>query len=291
MLDAADVDAVIIAAPSSVHAEMACQAFTRHKHVYLEKPIAINLQEAGQVIAAWRQAGVVAMPGFNYRFHSLIQELRRLLGVDHIGALIAARTTFSVTAPAPASWRASRARGGGALLDLATHHADLIRFVFRREIAGAHATLRSIRGEDDCAVVQFHLRDGFVVQSIFSQCGPELDSFEIFGERGSLWFDRFLSEQVEYAGPGHSPARVRRLLNRVMSFVPQPSWLAKLRAPLHEPSYQASLAHFVCAIRGEARLECDLLDGYASMAAIAAAQESARVGGFIACERGVSVEL
>lgn len=291
MLDAVGADAVLIAVPSAVHAEMACQAFRRRKHVYLEKPIATSLEEARQVVAAWRKAGVVAMPGFNYRFHPLVRELRRLLENDRIGALLAARTTFSIAACAPASWRASRSRGGGALLDLASHHVDLIRFVFRREIAGVHASVRSIRSEDDCVAIQFHLQDGLVVQSLFSACGSELDSFEVFGEHGTLGFDRYFSEQVEYAGPGHGSARVQRLLNRVKSFVPRPGWLKKVRAPAHEPSYEASLSAFVSAVREEARLECDLMDGYASIAAIAAAEESARAGGFIACERGVPVDF
>src|SRR5258708_4259930 len=73
MLDAVEADALIIAAPSVAHAELACQAFSRRKHVYLEKPIATSLEEARRVVAAWRQAGTMAMPGFNYRFHPLVQ--------------------------------------------------------------------------------------------------------------------------------------------------------------------------------------------------------------------------
>jgi len=291
MLDAVEADAVIVAAPSAAHAELACQAFGRRKHVYLEKPIATTLEDARQVVAAWRKAGVVAMPGFNYRFHPLVRELRRFIQTDRIGALLAARTTFSIAACDPASWRASRAKGGGALLDLASHHVDLMRFIFRREIAGVHASVRSIRSENDCVAVQFHLQDGLAVQSIFSECGPETDSFEVFGEHGSLGFDRYFSEQVEYAGPAHGTARVQRLLNRVRSFVPGLGWLRKVRAPLHEPSYETSLSHFVSAVRGEARLECDLMDGYESMGVIAAAEESARAGRLMACERGIPVDF
>ena len=284
MLDAVDADAVVVAAPSAVHAELTCQALARRKHVYLEKPMATSLEDARQVVAAWRKSGVVAMPGFNYRFHPLVRELRRLLENDRIGALLAARTTFSITACDPASWRASRARGGGALLDLASHHVDLIRFVFRQEIAGVHASVRSIRSEDDCAAVQFHLQSGMTVQSIFSECGPETDSFEVLGENGSLAFDRYCSEHVEYAGREHGAVRVQRLLNRIKSFVPGPGWLRKLRAPAHEPSYKASLSDFVAAVRGKTRIKCDLMDGYESIAVITAAEESARSGRFVSCE-------
>jgi predicted dehydrogenase len=60
---------------------------------------------------------------------------------------------------------------------------------------------------------------------------------------------------------------------------------------VHEPSYEASLSHFVSAVRGEAPLGCDLMDGYESMAAIAAAEESASGGGFITCDRRIPVGL
>jgi len=289
MLDAVDTDAVVIAAPSDVHAELACEAMKRCKHIYLEKPIATGLEEARKVVGAWRSARVIGMPGFNYRFHPLVRELRRLLRNERIGNLVAARTVFSIGFGTSGSWRASRATGGGALLDLAAHHADLIRFIFQREIAGVHASVHSIRSEDDCAAVQFHLQDGLVVQSIFSECGPELDSFEVFGERGTLSFDRYSSEHVEHAGPRHGPARVQRLFNRAMSFVPASGWLKKIRAPLHEPSYEASLSHFVRAIRGDGPVEFDLMDGYESAAAIAAAEESAGTGRLIPCERKIAV--
>lgn len=289
MLDAVDTDAVVIAASSHVHAELACEAMKRRKHIYLEKPIATSLKEARKVVDAWRNTHVIGIPGFNYRFHPLVRELRRLLQNNEIGKLVAARTVFSIGLDTSGSWRASRATGGGALLDLAGHHADLIRFTFQREIAGVHASVHSIRSEDDCASVQFHLQDGFVVQSIFSECGPELDSFEVFGERGSLSFDRYSSEHVEYAGPRHGRARVHRLFNRVMSFVPAFGWFKKIRAPLYEPSYEASLSHFVRAIYGEGRVQFDLMDGYESAAAIAAAEESAGTGRLIPCERGIAV--
>ena len=74
-----------------------------------------------------------------------------------------------------------------------------------------------------------------------------------------------------------------------MSFVPRSGWLKKMRAPLHERSYELSLSHFVNAVRGERPLEFDLMDGFKSAAAIAAAEESARTGRVTACERRIAV--
>jgi predicted dehydrogenase len=145
--------------------------------------------------------------------------------------------------------------------------------------------VRSIRNEADCVTVQFHLQDNFVVQSFFSECGPELDCFEVFGEFGSLAFDRYFSEDVEYAAPGHGRARLQRLFNRMRSFAPRRDWLTKVGAPIHEPSYQASLSHFISAIRGNGSVEYDLMDGYKSIAAIAAAEESASSGRLIECDK------
>jgi len=129
------------------------------------------------------------------------------------------------------------------------------------------------------------------VQSIFSECGPEVDSFEVYGESGTLGFDRYFSEQVEYAAAAHGRARLQRLSNRVRSFVPRRGWIKKVRAPIHEPSYEASVAHFASAIRGHESPEYDLMDGYKSVMAIAAAEQSAGGAGFVACDRTIALGL
>lgn len=151
------VEAVVICTPTTLHAEVAIAALEQGKHVYLEKPLATGLDEAQRVLAAWRSAGTVGMIGFNYRFSPLNGAVRQYLVEKHVGELTCVRSVFSAAPHDLPAWKQARRSGGGVLLDLASHHVDLVRFFFEQEIGEVSAALRSQRGEDDSAVTQLRL--------------------------------------------------------------------------------------------------------------------------------------
>ena len=93
-----NVDAVLICLPSSLHADAAVAALQHRKHVYLEKPLATNLDEGRRILAAWKQADVVGMTGFNYRRNRLFQAARAYIQSGKLEKLITVRTVFSTVA-------------------------------------------------------------------------------------------------------------------------------------------------------------------------------------------------
>lgn len=283
MLEEVELDAVVITAPSGCHAELAIDALERGKHIYLEKPMATDLAAAREVITAWRMAGSVAMMGFNYRFNRLFRRLRRELEAGRIGPLIGARTVFSLPKRELPAWRKKRETGGGVLLDLASHHIDLVRYIFRQEVAEVTAHMGTRDSEDDPACLVMRLDDGLCVQSFFSEYSVEEDAFEVYGRTGKLIADRYFLERVQRTDRGHHAARVQQLVSRLHSFLPSRQVLRKLREPAREPSYRAALASFVMAARHGSSPEVDLLDGYRSLVVIDAAEESARTGMPVSC--------
>ena len=194
---------------------------------------------------AWRKSGVVGMIGFNYRFHSLYQEARQLLASARIGYVVAARSIFSVSAHDLPEWKRSRQSGGGVLLELTTHHVDLVRFLFQAEIREVFASVRSVRSEGDCAATQLVLENGAIVQTFCSLSAVEEDRFEIYGDAGKLTIDRHRSFQVEVSGT----AQESGFLERVSGLLRNPHAATKLLHPTAEPSYKAALTHFVAAVK------------------------------------------
>lgn len=278
LLEMPEVEAAIICLPTALHAEAAVAALERGKHVYLEKPLATSLGEARSILVAWRRAGVVGMIGFNYRFNALYQAVRRHVESGRLGELIIARSVFSTAARDVPEWKQSRQSGGGVLLDLASHHIDLVRFFFGQEVCKVFAELRSQRSEGDSATLQLWLDDGLLVQSFFSMSAVEEDRFEIYGQKGKLSVDRYLSYGVEISDPILNFARFKRMRNKIRSFIRSTYLVDKIRAPASEPSYGAALARFAKAVRANRPTEPDLLDGYHSLMVIEAAEESARTG-------------
>jgi predicted dehydrogenase len=273
-----DVEAVVVSLPNALHAEVAIAAMQAGKHVYVEKPLATNLADAREVVQVWRQTGVVGMVGFNYRCHLLHQAARQHLAAGALGQVTAVRTVFATAARARPAWKGRRDTGGGVLLDLASHHTDLVRFLFDQPIVAVSAQVRSQCSEADTATLELRLSDGVLVQSFFAYNAADEDRFEIYGTAGKLTVDRFLSLNVELSPPALALGRLTRLARGVRALVRSPYLLSSLRAPRAEPSFEVALTRFVSAVRSGRPERPDLDDGYRSLAILAAAEESARTG-------------
>ena len=161
LLSRPDIDAVVIAAPPVAHAALASAALDRGRHVYLEKPFATSLPEGQAILDAWRRRGhpaPVGMIGFNYRFNPLLRKARQLISSGAIGRPVAARTVFSIVKRPEPAWRQSVEQGGGPLLELASHHVDLMGTVLSRvmEVAANHPT----PGATATVALRLRLADG-----------------------------------------------------------------------------------------------------------------------------------
>lgn len=278
LLKIRDLDAVIVSVPTALHGEVAIAAMQLGKHLYLEKPIATSLEEADKVVGAWKQSGVVGMVGFNYRFNPLHQAARMQIQAGKLGPLVGARSVFSAPTRSIPAWKQTRSNGGGVLLDLASHHIDLVRFLFQQDVRMVYADIESRCTEQDTAMLHLRLADGLQVQSYFSLCAVDEDRFEIYGQAGKLTVDRYRSLGVEAADTGGAPSLLRCVTQGLRSLQSVPYLLKKLRSPWHEPSYRESLSRFISAVRGQEEASPDLLDGYRSLEVICAAEESARTG-------------
>ena len=278
LLNEADVDAIVICVPNSLHAKTAIAALKNGVHVYLEKPLATNPAEANAVLEAWRGTGLVGMMGFNYRHNELYQSVRTHIATGALGKLLTVRTVFSTSGEHLPSWKLARRTGGGVLLDLASHHLDLIRYFFEHEVAEVSATVESRRSEQDTAWLQLRLADGLTIQSFFSTAAVEEDSFEIYGEHGKLTVDRYRSLNVRVSDSGLKGLRLNQMKESLRSLARAPYALTKMRAATHEPSYHTSLASFVEAIERNVNRHPDFNDGYQNLLIIDAAERSARTG-------------
>jgi myo-inositol 2-dehydrogenase/D-chiro-inositol 1-dehydrogenase len=277
LLEKAEVDAVVICLPNALHAEAAIAALQRGKPVYVEKPLATNLEDGRRVLAAWRRAGVVGMSGLNLRFHELFHTTKQYLQGNRLGPLIAVRSTRS-TAPYPLPpWKLDRRSGGGVLLDLASHHIDLVHFLFESAIREVYAEIRSQQSEGDSAMLQLRLANGVPVQAFFALNTIEEDFWEIYGHVGKLKVDRYASTAVEIIEPTPERSKLALLQRGWQTLARSPSLLSKFLAPNREPSYRVALAHFVGAVRDKRPVHPDLGDAYRSLAVIEAAEESARI--------------
>lgn len=128
------VRAVSITAPNFLHREIGVAMAEAGKHIWIEKPVGLTAEDARAVADAAAKAGVQSTVGFNYRNAPAVETARDLIAAGEIGAVTHVRIRlFSDYAAHPQgalTWRYERERGGsGVLGDLASHGADLARFL------------------------------------------------------------------------------------------------------------------------------------------------------------------
>ena len=184
MLADADIDAVVVCGPNSVHGEQSIAALKAGKHVLCEKPMATSRDEAKAMLAAAKKSKKYLMIGLNQRLMAPHVKAKEILASGRLGNVIAFRTAFQH--PGPEGWSVDGAKSwffqkGSAFMgvtgDLGVHKADLMRWLLGQEFAevgGFITTLdkRSPDGKliplDDNAYLTLRTTGGIVGSMILS---------------------------------------------------------------------------------------------------------------------------
>lgn len=123
-----DVDAVSIALPNHLHADLAVAALRGGKHVLIETPPALSAKDARRIAAAAEKAGKVVLYAFQRRFGGAEQAAAQAIGKGYAGEVYHARAAWLRTrgVPAGTGWFGKKElSGGGAMIDLGVHLLDL----------------------------------------------------------------------------------------------------------------------------------------------------------------------
>lgn len=128
LLDAADVDAVIVALTNDQHHAAATAALQAGKHVLCEKPLGLTIAECDDIIAAADEAGKVLQVGHEMRHQALYQRMKSIVDDDSIGA---AQIMWcrEYRGPMRPGWRSTQQHTGGLLLEKNCHHFDLFNWI------------------------------------------------------------------------------------------------------------------------------------------------------------------
>ena len=144
-----DIDLISIAAPNFLHKDIAIEAAKNGKHILCEKPLALNLEEANEMLDAVQKAGVKNCCGYSYRFTPSLALARQLVQEERIGKIYHVFVRYAqdwLTDPnAAMAWRLDKKyAGSGPLGDLSAHSVDATRFVTGlkfKEVTGNLQTL------------------------------------------------------------------------------------------------------------------------------------------------------
>jgi predicted dehydrogenase len=187
-----DVDALSLCVPHDLHCDMAIAAARAGKHILVEKPLAITMKEADQVIAVARENRVKLMTGHNMRYMGQHAKAKELVDQGVIGKPFMMVASVHVLG-LPDGFRLSLKRqGGGALIDSGVHRFDLIRWIMGdvKRLYGKKGRFFNMEMEGkDTAVVLMEFESGAV--GTFTCCwsakAPKNEEYlQIYGPKGSI---------------------------------------------------------------------------------------------------------
>jgi predicted dehydrogenase len=216
LLDDAEVDAIYIPLPNSLHAEWAIAAAAHGKHVLCEKPLALNEAQARSMFDAARRHGVMLLESYPYYFQPQTGRLVALLQSGAIGRVRSVQSCFGFTlANAQTNIRSKPELGGGALLDAGCYALSIIRLAMgcapQRVMADASW---AESGVDISLSATLHYADGRRAQLSCAMDAANHRHATIVGSGGTIETE-YLNHTSEQAG-GHpwgylpSQLRVRR---------------------------------------------------------------------------------
>ncbi|HHV61451.1 MAG TPA: Gfo/Idh/MocA family oxidoreductase [Firmicutes bacterium] len=275
LLERDDIDAILVATPNFLHAKNAIDAAKAGKHVLVQKPMALSIEDADQMIFAARENNVILMSCFILRFTPSFAKAKELIDSGVIGKPLVIRTNFShwgiYKAYKPASdWFYEKSKsGGGPLLDLGVHHFDLLRWITGNEVEEVMAQTATIDNPievEDNAFVNLKFSNGIRAQLFLSfTTANTSQAIEVYGTDGTI-----------IAGPaGAIPVPLR--LYTVAGNQKEAKGFVEVPVP-NENSFTKAEQHFVdCILEGKEPMTTGI-DGKKTIEIIQAAYRSAEHG-------------
>jgi myo-inositol 2-dehydrogenase / D-chiro-inositol 1-dehydrogenase len=259
------LDAVVIAASTSAHADLIRAAVDAGIPTFCEKPIALGYEETLEIVEKVEKAGAVLQIGFQRRFDPGYVEAKRLIDEGSLGTLYSVRlATHDPEPPHEAYIPVS----GGIFRDLHIHDFDVLRWLVGSEVEEVYAK-GSVRefdvfarhGDVDTAAALLTMADGVVAVLTGGRQDPlgyDVRT-EIFGSGDSIAVGLDGRTPLRSVEPGAPPAAEKAYPNFRVRF---------------EDAYRAELGHFLRLTRGEAENPCTARDALEALRVAMAADLS-----------------
>jgi predicted dehydrogenase len=305
-----DVDAVDICTWPAAHHPVAMAAIGQGKHVFCEKPLALDQHQAREMCQAADAAGVKTGVGFTHRMTPAARLARRLLSSGALGDVYHVLAIYALGsadfADQPMTWRRMKSRvGGGPLFELGSHIVDMVRWWLGEEITAVCAQHRTFvpqrrwPGSDELAEVDVEDASAFLAEMSGGGLGLFVSSYaftarnfeqrvEVYGSKGAILYDQGRPYELRAcigqkmlelcsAYGIYDPAWGLYREEEPFPIIPVPRDLMDGRsAPWERPPTQTLAPEFVAALRGQAApLLPTFYDGMRVQEVLGAVQASA----------------
>ena len=268
MLDDPEINAILIGSPSVEHASQLIECALAGKHIFCEKPIALDPEIIRNALAEVDKSGVKFQVGFNRRFDPNFSAVQHQVASGALGDPHIIRITSRDPAPPPAEYVAG---SGGMFLDMTIHDFDMARFLSGSEVTEVHAYGTVLvdpeigkAGDIDTAVISLKFANGAlgIIENSRKAVYGYDQRVEVFGSKGTAMADN------------NTPTSMV-VYNESGTIRDKPLYFFLER---YEAAFVAEMQAFVNAIREDKPTTVSGNDGLAPVLIALAAQESLKSG-------------
>jgi predicted dehydrogenase len=308
LIEAPDIDLIDIGSPNNTHREIALAAAAAGKMILCEKPLAMNLKEAQEMTRAVEKSGKPNMVWFNYRRVPAISLAKQMIDEGRVGKVFHYRATYlqdwtispKVPVGGAGTWRLDKeVAGAGVSGDLSTHNIDTALWLngpVQRVSAMTEIFIkdrqrpdgRPARVEiDDVCTFMARFRNGSngtFEATRYARGRKNKNSFEVNGEKGSIYFDLEDMHQLQYFAHD-DPAHLQGWRTILVTGAEHPymaSWWVPGCVIGYEHTFVNALADFLKGLERGERVRPDFRDGLETQAVAEAVLESARTEQWVA---------
>jgi UDP-N-acetyl-2-amino-2-deoxyglucuronate dehydrogenase len=272
-----DIDAVSVLTPSGMHPRHAIAVAKAGKHVIVEKPMALRLEDADAMIRACDEAGVKLFIVKQNRFNVPVVKAREALDAGRFGRLVLGtvrvRWCREQSYYDQDKWRGTWAYDGGVLSNQASHHVDMLEWFFG-DVVSVHAraltALVNIEAEDT-AVATLKFRNGAlgIIEATTAIRPRDLEgSLSILGEKGAVEIAGFAVNQIRHWQFADELASDKDVMEKFSVNPPN----------VYGFGHQAYYEHVVKCLTDQSPALVDGLEGRKSLELISALYESIETG-------------
>jgi predicted dehydrogenase len=304
LVEAPDIDLIDICSPNNTHYAIALAAAAAGKMILCEKPLAMNLKEGREMTEAVEKSGKPNMVSFNYRRVPAISLAKQIIEEGKLGRIFHYRATYhqdwtispNVPVGGLGTWRLDKdIAGAGVSGDLSTHNIDTAIWLNGpvAQVCGMTEVFIKDRHRPDGSPVRVEIDDvcNFLVRfangsngtfeaTRYARGRKNKNTFEINGEKGSIYFDLENMHQLQYFS--HEDAPHIQGWRTVLVTGAEHPYMAHWWVPGcvigYEHTFVHEVADFLRGIEKGERVRPDFRDALETQAVVEAVLESARTG-------------
>lgn len=272
-------DVVDICLPNFLHAEVTLKAAAAGKHIIIEKPLSVTLEEADQMIAACKKAGVKLMYAEELCFAPKYERVRQMVNEGAIGDIYMLKQSEKHSGPHSDWFYDINQAGGGVLMDMGCHALAWCRWMLKNaKVKSVYATLSTVLHQgrtkaDDNSVVIIEFENGVtaIAEDSWAKHGGMDDKCEVYGTGGVIYADLFMGNAaISYSKNGYGYA-----MEKADSTV---GWSFTIFEEAFNQGYPQELKHFIDCVQNNEEPLITGEDGRAVLEIIYAAYASAAQG-------------